>query len=200
MISFPQSYRKRGYLLATGQVTSYGSGTGVDDGALQKGIAKAYTILTTGQYSGTTSITINSKTDVHSNNCVFDNNTGLMWSRYAAASVGPSSNGTLPWTTTGSGATAEGIFPYVLAANTASLSGFSDWRIPNIFELMSILSNEAPSGIPNATAFPSWSSSTYWSSTTETSDTTKAINLNFLNATQSAALKTATARCALVRG
>ena len=115
-------------LLQTGQVTSYGSGTGVDDGALQKGRSKSYTILTTGQYSGTTNITINAKTDAHSNNCVVDNRTKLMWSRYVSASVGPASDGKIPWTTKGS---VEGIFTYVAAANAATLAGYSDWRIPN---------------------------------------------------------------------
>lgn len=169
-----QRYRKRGYLLSTGQTTSYGSGAGVDDGALQKGIVKAYTILTTGQYSGTTNITINSKTDAHSNNCVMDNNTGLMWSRYASASVGPASDGKLPWTTTGSGGTVEGIFPYCAAANAAGLGGYSDWRVPNIMEIMSLADSEAPTGQPNSTAFPSLPNLNLWSSTTQPNSTTSA--------------------------
>ncbi len=48
--------RRAGLLLRTGQTTSYGSGTGLDDGALQRGLPKRYEILTTGQYSGTTNI------------------------------------------------------------------------------------------------------------------------------------------------
>jgi hypothetical protein len=198
MISFPQSFRKRGYLLATGQVTSYGSGTGVDDGALQKGIAKAYTILTTGQYSGTTSITINSKTDVHSNNCVFDNNTGLMWSRYAAASVGPASDGLLPWTTTGAGATAEGIFPYCAAANAAALGGYSDWRMPNKDEIVSICSASVNS--PDSTAFPGMTTSDPWSSTTLWYDTTLGYYISFGAGRAVTAVKTATHYLFLVRG
>ena len=140
-------------LLKTGQVTSYGSGTGVDDGALSKGIAKAYVILTTGRYAGTTTITLNGKDDVHSNNCVRDRNTGLMWSRYPSASVGPASDGKIPWTTNAGG---EGIFPYVAAANAAQLAGYSDWRIPNIFELISLAIVKSPSIAPDPTAFPSW--------------------------------------------
>src|SRR3990167_10979170 len=100
------SKNKRGLLLKTGQTTSYGSGDGVDDGGLEKGLSKSYSVLTAGQYAGTTDITINSKTDEHSNNCVVDLNTRLMWSRYVSASVGPASDGLLPWTTTGSGSTA----------------------------------------------------------------------------------------------
>jgi len=165
MQTLAQVVRKYAYLLATGQVTSYGSGTGVDDGALQKGIAKPtaiYTILTTGQYSGTTNITINSKTDAHSNNCVYDTNTRLMWSRYASASVGPNSNGTLPWTTNANG---EGIYTYVAAANVATLAGYGDWRVPNIVEALGIGNLEAGAAVLNATAFPTPPSST-WTSTT----------------------------------
>lgn len=170
---FPQTHRKRAYLLATGQTTSYGSGTGVDDGALQKGNPKSYTILTAGQYSGSTNITINGKTDTHSNNCVEDNKTGLMWSRTASASVGPNSNGTLPWTDNAGG---ESCFTYCAAANSAGLAGYSDWRVPNIYEIFSLTDFEAPTSAPNSTAFPSFSISVnFWSSTTGTSVITGAM-------------------------
>jgi len=142
-----QGRRKRAFLLATGQTTSY---VDYDDGYYEKGIVKAYTVLTTGQYSGTTDITLNGKTDSHSNNCVFDNNTGLMWSRYVSDSVGPNSNGTLPFTVNVNG---EGIFEYAAAANTASLGEHTGWRVPNLFEWLSIISIQT--GLPNSTAFPS---------------------------------------------
>lgn len=154
-----QGQRKRAFLLKTGQTTSYVT---ADDGDLELGIAKAYTILTAGQYSGTTNITINSKTDAHSNNCVIDNNTGLMWSRYVSgANLGPGSDGKLPFTTNGNG---EGIFAYAATANSASLGGHTGWRIPNITELYTIFIYEA--GLPGATNFPScpqWSG--LWTST-----------------------------------
>ncbi len=192
--------RRAGMLLATGQITSYGSGDGVDDGALQKGIVKAYTILTTGQYSGTTDITINSKTDAHSNNCVLDNNTGLMWSRTASASVGPESDGKLPWTTTGAGTTAEGIFPYCAAANAAGLAGYSDWRVPNEKELESLFDEEASTSYPNSTAFPVWSATDFWSSTTASNNNLNAKYVQYLNGTMGPLAKTNTRMCVLVRG
>lgn len=162
-------------LLATGQVTSYGSGTGVDDGALKKGTPKVYTVLTTGQFAGNTDITINSKTDTHANACVLDNKTGLMWSRTIAGSVGPTNNGKLPWTTTGAGATAEGIFPYVAAANAAALAGYTDWRISNITDLHSLIDYSINPPSPNTTAFPAFPQAAVWSSTTDSSATTYAV-------------------------
>ena len=191
---------RRALLLKTGQTTSYGSGTGVDDGAYEIGVAKSYTILTAGQYSGTTNVTVNSKTDAKSNECVIDNNTGLMWSRTLSGSVGPASTGTLPWTTTGSGGTAEGIFVYVAAANAAALAGYSDWRIPNGFELLSLVDIEAASGVPDTTAFPVWATSNAWSSTTQPNVTNNAFQVSFLTGGAGGNAKTNNFLCALVRG
>jgi hypothetical protein len=134
-------------LVKTNQTTSYATG---DDGDLQVGAARSFTVLDTGQYSGTTNITLNGNTDVHSNECVQDNVTGLMWSRNSSASVGPDlgkgSTGQLPWTTNGSG---EGILTYAAAANAALLAGYGNdpnpllnWRVPSSFELYTLLDLE----------------------------------------------------------
>jgi len=81
--------------LKTGQTTSYATG---DDGDLELGVAKSYTVYTTGQYSGTSNIVINGKIHALSNNCVQDNRTGLMWARYVpTADIGPATNGMLFW-------------------------------------------------------------------------------------------------------
>ena len=189
---------RRGFLLKTGQTTVYVAG---DNGTNPVGLAKAYQVLTTGQYAGNTNITINSKTDAHPNACVLDLNTGLMWSRKESASVGPASDGKIPWTTTGSGATAEGIWPYVAAANAAQLAGYSDWRIPNMFELVSLMDLEVANGLPDGTVFPGWNANwTPWTATTTPNDVTKVMTPWFLNGGVLTALKTATNFCILVRG
>lgn len=188
--------RKGSFLLATGQATSY---VDYDDGYYEKGIAKAYTVLTAGQYSGTVNITLNAKTDAHSNNCVFDHNTGLMWSRYASASVGAGSNGFLPWTTNGDG---EGIFPYCAAANAASLGGHADWRVPNIYEIFLLTNSGGVSPIPNTTAFPSFSTAaTYASSTTLANpDTSYSMSVDFFLGEVRYAVKTTSYFVLLLRG
>jgi hypothetical protein len=200
MLAMPQTYRRYAYPLATGQTTSYGSGTGVDDGALQKGIAKptaAYTILTAGQYSGTTNIVLNGKTDVHSNACVYDQNTRLMWSRTLSASVGPASNGLIPWTTNANG---EGVFTYLAAANAASLAGYTDWRICNKDELNGLGITET--GYQNTTAFPSWGGGylNIWSSSTSKDSITYANILQLRSQALTVIIKTGNYSCLLVRG
>jgi len=166
--------RESGKLLKTGQTTQYGGYQ--DDGYFQKGLSIQYDVLTTGRYAGTTNVTLNAKTDAHSNNCVYDRRTKLMWSRYVTGSIGPSSNGKLPWTTNGDG---EGIFPYAAAANLAALAGYSDWRIPNAYELTSLTDMEQPTGVPDATAFPSFPATYIWSSTTRLDATTNGIAITY---------------------
>lgn len=82
-------------LLVTGQKTSFHAD---DDGDLELGVAHDFSALTTGQYSGTTNITINSKVLAMSNAVVKDNNTELYWAREVPqTNLGPNSDGTLFW-------------------------------------------------------------------------------------------------------
>jgi hypothetical protein len=82
-------------LLKTGQITSYHVG---DDGDLQLGVKPWYTVLTTGQYSGTINITVNGKTHATSNACVQDKNTGLMFHREVIQTdLGPAADGKFFW-------------------------------------------------------------------------------------------------------
>lgn len=191
-------WRPLGLLKKTGQTTSYGSGSGVDDGGLQKGLSPSYTVLTSGQYSGTTNITLNGKTEAKNNAVVFDNRTRLMWARSQSASLGPSSNGMLPWTTNGSG---EGIFTYAAAANAANYAGHNDWRNPSLIELLDLADMEAPTGAPDATAFPSISTvTTVWSATTEPDVTANGMFQNYLNGGAGGGAKTGARLAMLVRG
>jgi hypothetical protein len=172
-----------GPLLKTGQTTNYtpAGRTSQDDGGVQAGIAGSmldgqYIILTTGQYSGTTNITIGALTDIHSNECVFDKVTGLMWSRTPSAAVFGVGTQNLFWS---SEVLLEDIFNYCDQANLAGLSGFNNWRIPNIKELFMMRIIETPSALPNTVAFPSIVDTTIlWSSTTSA----KTVNVALVNA------------------
>lgn len=241
--------RQAGMLLKTGQTTQYNSE--LDDGYYERGLAKSYTVLTTGQYSGTANIdlahyagtaghiafvagtkTITDsdnglaifktgdkiicagpaeaanivvltvatgnvageivtteaiadetpagvvtirKRSAKSNNCVLDNNTGLMWSRYVSAAMGAASDGKMPWT----GASYD-IFAYAAAANAASLGGYTDWRIPNDLELLGLRRMEAPNALPD-TVFASWPQAYVHSSTTRPNGTTQVLACSFAN-------------------
>lgn len=221
-------------LLKTGQTTSYHAN---DDGDLEKGIAKDFTVLTAGRYSGTTNIVINGKTLAMSNACIKDNNTGLMWAREVPQSdIGAGADGKLFWdawsladkitisfdnasseirdsasgfdtgalcvgrklTVTGSTSndgtyTVTGIAAGVITvseaiadelagatvtiettgdliwdladqANANSLGGYSDWGIPNLNQLYSIVNLNEYNPCIDTTIFPSTPGTNCWTS------------------------------------
>lgn len=236
-------------LMVTGCTVKYVTG---DDGDLEKGVIKSYSVLDTGDYSGTTNITINSKTHALSNNCVKDNKTGLMWARYVpTADIGPAADGMLYWsqwiladktnisfdaatkkitsttaqfqttfTPAGRIITVSGslsndgtytvvsttttvitvtealideaagesitiatvddlIWDFLDEANTNELGGHNDWRIPNIFELISIINYGANSPCIDTTAFPSTPAYLHYSSTTRVANNAYAFAVYF---------------------
>jgi len=234
--------------LKTGQTVSYATG---DDGDLELGNAKSYTVLTTGQYSGTSNITINGKTNALSNNCVQDNRTGKMWARYVSQSdIGPAANGLLFWeqwtlaansctfnaaaktitaaagtpynvnalcigrkitisgTTNNNGVVtvanisttvitvtedlvnegpvaatfatlADLIWDALAQANANSLGGYTDWRIPNYYELASIVNVGNSFPAIDTAVFPSTATTYHWTSSTEPCSTAVAFPVNF---------------------
>jgi len=56
----------------------------------------------------------------------------------------------------------NGIWSFANAAIAASVGGYSDWRVPNSFELLSIQTTAGP----NSTAFPGYGTVLVWSSST----------------------------------
>lgn len=69
----------------------------------------------------------------------------------------------------------NGIFSFANACIQAQVGGYSDWRVANAFELMSLGKLESATVPFDSTAFPS-QPNTYgiWTSSTQKSDTTKA--------------------------
>jgi hypothetical protein len=89
---------------------------------------------------------------------ITDNLTGLFWEPDAG-------RGPLAW---------QAALDAVVAANLATYLGYTDWRLPNVTELESLvdLSHSNPA-LPGNT-FTSVQSLMYWSSSTYLSDTSKA--------------------------
>lgn len=188
--------RRAGIPLKTGQTTQYSSEE--DDGYHEKGLTKRYSVLSTGDYSGVCSFTLDGKTETQSHNCVQDLVTGLMWARYASdesASVGAGADGKMAWT-----GTDDDIFQYAAAANVAELGGHSDWRIPNLFELALLRNMEVSSAQPDGTVFPGWPADNIWSSTTRPSLTSYAMYVAFYDGNVPSSDKTLAYYAALVRG
>lgn len=164
--------------LVTGQTVQYSSMD--DDGHLERGYARKYVALAAGDYAGTTNITVNSKTIAMENACVVDKNTGLMWMKNTPDSdIGSGSDGLLYWYDSTNG---EDIFGFCDQANAESLAGHSDWRVPNTFELFSLVVLAAGIGAPYIdTTYFQCISGRYWTSTTYVAYTPNALYVDFSN-------------------
>ena len=158
--------------LRTGQVTRYNSE--LDDGYYQDGVPRRFVALGSGQYDNYTDIVLNGKTDHHHNDCVLDLDTGLMWFRDPSLSVGPGSDGAMPWT-----GSVDDIFQYMAAVNALSVSGHSDWKVPTRAQLIGLCNLEAPTAVPDVTYFPWWPDGYLWSSTTAPTDGANAFVVSF---------------------
>lgn len=110
-----------------------------------------------------------------------DNYTGLTWQKNPAASI-------MNW---------EAALAY---ANSSTLTGKSDWRLPNVKELQSL--NDVTLAKPSFDKdfFPTISSGNFWSSTTMYNTAAKAWNINVDYGIVSYDDKTALAGVLLVRG
>jgi hypothetical protein len=166
----------------TGQTTSFETG---DDGDLQKGIAwptPRFTVASSG--SGTV---------------VTDNLTGLMWTQ-----DGDSPDPTTCTAGSGHTMTWQEALDYVACINTETYLGHSDWRLPNVNELKSLVNygetdnaawlNNASQGFSNVQV------NYYWSSTTLTPPSdTSAWMVHLSDGQVYNALKSATYRVWAVR-
>jgi len=60
----------------------------------------------------------------------------------------------------------QAIYSYCAQANAMALAGFTNWRVPNCYEMLSIMNYQIAQGVPDAVAFPGWDlNKAYWTST-----------------------------------
>ena len=105
------------------------------------------------------------------NGTVIDTETGLMWQRCAQGLTGNNCTGIatpLNW----QGALA--------LADSSEFASHSDWRLPNIVELRSLVAYDRHGPAINATTFPT-ATGTYWSSSPSSANGDEALALNFAN-------------------
>lgn len=134
----------------TGQATSYDGLNNADDGALQAGFAWPSTRFTN-----------------PASYLVVDQLTGLMWT----------TDGNTPGSATCSmDGTWQGALDYIACLNTNIYLGYSDWRLPNVNELESLINagQTDSSSWLNSQGFSNVQGNPYWSSTTDATTTDNA--------------------------
>ena len=122
---------------------------------------------------------------------VTDLATGLMWKRCSEGQSGATCTSTA---TTHTWTAAIGL------ANTSGHAGFTDWRLPNVEELYSLVEAGCSGPAINAVAFPATVQSFYWSSTTWTPNVSNAWTVVFGDGFLIASSKNGSQRVRLVRG
>jgi hypothetical protein len=142
---------------------------------------------------------------------VKDNVTGLIWENKTNDGTIHDKNKTFTWYdsnsatnggyagTPGDGTDTE---DFIRALNSAHFGGYSDWRLPTINELDSIVNCDIPYPGPtiNAAYFPNTVSSLYWASTTGAYSTSDAWGVNFGNGNDSMPSKSYSYYVRAVRG
>lgn len=160
----------------TGQVTSYRTG---DDGTYEAGWWRGR-------------LNADNKTRfIHigtgSNTLTIDLATGLMWPADGSG-LGCFMGSICSWDTA------------VIYANALDLGGFTDWRLPNIKELMSIVDYNTANIAIDLSKFPATTTGYYWSATTNKGLTTLAWTILFSTGSVSVIPKSGSRYLRCVRG
>ncbi|RKY11459.1 MAG: hypothetical protein DRP65_04150 [Planctomycetota bacterium] len=117
---------------------------------------------------------------------VFDRSTGLLWPK-DGSKAGCNNGNMLTWANA------------IIYCEGLSFAGYSDWRLPNIYELQSIVEHNGVAPFLYS-AWVNMVSSIYWSSTTYMANTTAAWCTNFIAGLKNAKTKTENWYLIAVRG
>jgi Protein of unknown function (DUF1566) len=101
-----------------------------------------------------------SRFTVNNNGTVSDSKTGLMWKKCSEGQSGADCSG-------GSAATytwQQALQQAQTVNNGGGFAGYSDWRVPNVKELVSITEKQCVEPAINLTVFPNTPSNWFWSS------------------------------------
>lgn len=135
----------------TGQTASYTATFGEDHDYQPAAVQMSYTVLNP---VGISSVTV-------------DNVTGLMWVTNPNTDAGFSASGGQTWEVA--------LTSCTVTINDMAYAGYSDWRMPNIHELISIYYYGSAGGVADPVAFPGYTlARLYWSSTTDMANTNSA--------------------------
>ena len=159
----------------TGQVTEYQAG---DDGTYETGWWK-------GRLNANNRTRWIAKT-IGGDDIVLDRATGLMWAGDGNA-AGCNNGATISW--------ANGI----IYANGLDFAGFTDWRLPNVKALISILNYGLSTPSIEEPPFTNTFTGSFWSSTTKFSLVTDAWRVTFVDGIVSAIDKDTLIRIHCVR-
>jgi hypothetical protein len=130
--------------------------------------------------------------------CVKDNITGLIWEGKTASGDRAGSN---TYTLYEANTDASNSYGYAAYVNGLSLCGFTDWRLPTVEELQTIVDYSVayPGPTINTTWFPNTSSEAYWSSTPYAGNVAMAWGIAFISGYFSTDLRYLTDAVRLVR-
>jgi alpha-tubulin suppressor-like RCC1 family protein len=128
---------------------------------------------------------------VHGDGTVTHSRTGLMWQRCA---LGQTRSGS---TCTGTASTVSWSGA-LTAARRSPTAGYTDWRLPNVKELQSIVEDRCYGPSVNEGIFPSTDASDFWSSSSP-SYSSSALSISFIDGSTSYNNKSFAVRVRLVR-